>query len=75
MADKLTTVLVAIAATTLLTGLFFLALGFFRLGGLVRFVPYPVVGGFLAGTGWLLAQGSFGVMAGFPLTLQRPGAA
>ena len=68
-ADKLTTVLVAIAATTLLTGVFFLALGFFKLGGLVRFVPYPVVGGFLAGTGWLLVQGSFGVMAGFPLTL------
>jgi len=71
VADKLTTVLVAIAAATLLTGLFFLALGFFRLGGLVRFVPYPVVGGFLAGTGWLLVQGSFGVMAGFPLTLRN----
>jgi len=67
--DKLTTVLVAIAAATLLTGAFFLALGFFKLGGLVRFVPYPVVGGFLAGSGWLLAQGSFGVMADFPLTL------
>jgi len=71
VADKLTTVLVAITVTTLLTGLFFLALGFFRLGGLVRFVPYPVVGGFLAGTGWLLAQGSFSVMAGFPLTLRN----
>jgi len=69
--DRLTTVLAAIAATTLLTGLFFLALGAFRLGGLVRFVPYPVVGGFLAGTGWLLLQGSFGVMAGFPLTLRN----
>lgn len=67
--DKLATVLVAIAATALLTGLFFLLLGYFRLGGLVRFLPYPVVGGFLAGTGWLLVQGAFGVMAGAPLTL------
>ena len=67
--DKLTTVLVAIAVTTLLTGAFFLALGFFKLGGLVRFIPYPVVGGFLAGTGWLLVQGSFGVMSDFSLTL------
>jgi len=66
--DKLTTVLVAIAVTTLLTGISFLILGCFKLGGLVRFVPYPVVGGFLAGTGWLLAQGSFNVMAGLPLT-------
>jgi len=67
--DKLVTVLAAIASTTLLTGVFFLALGLFKLGGLVRFIPYPVVGGFLAGTGWLLVQGSFGVMAAFPLSL------
>jgi SulP family sulfate permease len=65
----LTTVLVAIAVSALLTGVFFLALGFFKLGRLVRFTPYPVVGGFLAGTGWLLVQGSFDVMAGSPLTL------
>jgi sulfate permease, SulP family len=69
MEDKLATVLVAIACTALLTGVFFLALGFFKLGGLVRFLPYPVVGGFLAGTGWLLVQGSFGVIAGSPLNL------
>lgn len=67
--ERLATVLVAIAVTTLVTGLFHLALGLFKLGGLVRYVPYPVVGGFLAGTGWLLVQGSFGVVAGHPLTL------
>jgi SulP family sulfate permease len=67
--DRLITVLAAIAITTLLTGVFLLALGFFKLGELVRFIPYPVVGGFLAGTGWLLVRGSFGVMADFPLTL------
>ncbi len=66
---RLATVLVAIGATALLTGAFFLALGLFKLGGLVRFLPYPVVGGFLAGTGWLLVRGSFGVMTDFPLTL------
>jgi SulP family sulfate permease len=65
---RLATVLVAIAVTTLLTGAFFLALGLFKRGGLVRFLPYPVVGGFLAGTGWLLVRGSFGVMTDFPLT-------
>jgi SulP family sulfate permease len=69
--DRLTTVLAAIATTTLLTGVFFLALGMFKLGGLVRFIPYPVMGGFLAATGWLLARGSFGVMASFPLTLSN----
>jgi SulP family sulfate permease len=68
---RLATVLAAIAVTALLTGTFFLALGVFKRGGLVRFLPYPVVGGFLAGTGWLLVRGSFGVMAGFPLTLSN----
>ncbi|MFZ5819801.1 MAG: SulP family inorganic anion transporter [Chloroflexota bacterium] len=65
--DKLATVLTAIIFITLLTGIFFLALGWFKIGGLVRFIPYPVVGGFLAGTGWLLLQGSFSVMTGMSL--------
>ena len=68
-AERLATILVAIAIATLLTGAFCLALGHFKLGKLVRFIPYPVMGGFLAGTGWLLLQGSFGVMAGLSLTL------
>lgn len=69
--NKLEIVLVTIAITTLLTGGVLMLLGSFKLGGLVRFVPYPVIGGFLAGTGWLLAQGSFGVMADFPLTFSN----
>jgi len=64
----LATVLAAISLTTLLTGVVFWLLGHFRLGGIVRFVPYPVVGGFLAGTGWLLAKGSFGVMTAYSLS-------
>jgi sulfate permease, SulP family len=49
-----------VAATflvTVLCGVLFLVIGRFRLGSLIRFVPYPVVGGFLAGTGWLLFKG------------------
>ena len=58
------TVVAVIAVTSLVTGIGFLLMGIFRLGGLIRFIPYPVIGGFLAGTGWLLVKGSFGVMAG-----------
>jgi SulP family sulfate permease len=54
-------VVAATLVVTLLTGLTFFLLGTFRLGNLVRYVPYPVVGGFLAGTGWLLAKGGVGV--------------
>lgn len=58
----------AISLATLLTGLFLFLLGYFRLGGLVRFLPYPVVGGFLAGSGWLLFIGGIGVMADISVT-------
>jgi SulP family sulfate permease len=60
--ETFATVVLAIALTTLLCGIFFLGLGYFNLGDLVRFLPYPVVGGFLAGTGWLLVTGSISVM-------------
>ena len=58
------TVVAATVVVTTLTGVTFLVLGTFRWGNLVRFVPYPVVGGFLAGTGWLLAKGGLGVASG-----------
>jgi len=58
------TVVAASLVVTVLCGVIFLVLGTFRLGNLVRFVPYPVVGGFLAGTGWLLLKGGIYVASG-----------
>jgi len=66
-----TTAVTAIIITTLLAGLTFLLFGRFRLSGFARFIPYPVVGGFLAGTGWLLAKGGLSVMIDMPLTLEN----
>jgi len=65
------TAVAAIIATTLLTGLIFLFFGRFKLSGFARFIPYPVVGGFLAGTGWLLAKGAFSVMTDTNFTLDN----
>lgn len=62
------TVVLVMGLTSVLTGTFFLILGTFRLGDLIRYVPYPVVGGFLAGTGWLLAKGGIGIVTGTPLS-------
>lgn len=56
------TVVVLIGLTTALMGLCFYLLGRYRLGNLVRFLPYPVIGGFLAGTGWLLLSGGIEIM-------------
>ena len=49
---------------TVLTGVVFLVLGMCKRGNLIRFVPYPVVGGFLAGAGWLLLKGGLDVASG-----------
>ena len=67
--EPLPTIVAAIVVSALATGAFFLALGLLRLGSIVRFIPYPVVGGFLAGTGWLLVQGSISVMVVTPPSL------
>ena len=63
------TVLAAIAITTITVGLTFFFLGSYKLGNVVRFIPHPVIGGFLAGSGWLLLTGSIRVVTGEPFTL------
>ena len=54
----------------LLTGLFFLVVGHFRLSNLFRFIPYPVTGGFFAGTGCVLSLAALSVMTGVALDWQ-----
>ncbi len=65
--DVFVTVVVANGITAFVTGAFLLGVGGFRLGRLVRFMPYPVAGGFLAGMGWVLFAGSFSVMGDLSL--------
>jgi sulfate permease, SulP family len=60
----LATCVVAVAIATLIVGLVGLLLGHLRWGAIIRFVPYPVIGGFLAGTGWLIVVGGFGLVIG-----------
>jgi sulfate permease, SulP family len=56
------TVLASIMVSSLLVGLTCFLLGSFQWGNVVRFIPHPVIGGFLAGSGWLLVVGSCRVM-------------
>jgi sulfate permease, SulP family len=44
-AHQFATVVMLIVITTLMTGMIFLGLRLFKLGGLARFLPYPVLGG------------------------------
>ena len=64
-------IFVTIALTSVLVGVFFLIMGSLRLGKLVRFIPYPVVGGFLAGTGWLIIKFAFAMTAGVELSISN----
>ena len=68
--DIFLTVIAATIVVTLLCGVVFLVIGRYRLGGLIRFVPYPVVGGFLAGTGWLLFKSGINAATGTLLHLR-----
>lgn len=58
------TVIAMIVVTSVATGLVLLAMGRFRLGEVARFVPFPVIGGLLAGTGYLIVAGSVEILGG-----------
>ncbi|MEM1343906.1 MAG: SulP family inorganic anion transporter [Pseudomonadota bacterium] len=55
------TALAFVAGATILTGLLIFVAGRLRLGALARVIPYPVLGGFLAATGYLLVMGGLSV--------------
>ena len=62
--DLLPPTLIVMAAATAVTGLLLWGLGLARAGRAIRFVPFPVIGGFMAATGWLVFIGAIGVVTG-----------
>ena len=69
--DLLASVVTAMSLATVLTGLLLCALGFTRAGRAIRFVPYPVIGGFLGATGWLIITGAIQVVTDQKPTLSN----
>ncbi len=69
-AEILATIVVMVGLATALTGATLFAMGLFRLGGLIRFIPYPVLAGFLAGMGWLIVSGAMAVILGTALSTE-----
>ena len=59
--ELLATVVAIVTSASLTVGLVCYGLGKARLGNLVRYIPYPVMGGFIAGIGWLLLVGGTGL--------------
>ena len=63
-ANLLGPTLIVISLGSALAGLFLCILGLTSAGRAVRFVPYPVIGGFLGSTGVLIVTGAVQVMTG-----------
>jgi SulP family sulfate permease len=59
------TVIATMMVTTFAAAVAFLLVARLRLARFIRIIPYPVVGGFLAGVGWLMVSGAVTMMAGF----------
>jgi SulP family sulfate permease len=86
-ASPLVPVLITLGLASIATGIVLCCFGVTRLGRAIRYVPYPVVGGFLGATGCLILLGAVRVITGMrlqfstldqfanPLTLSELGAA
>jgi SulP family sulfate permease len=59
---------VALALTSILTGLLLFGLGISRAGRAIRFVPFPVIGGFLGSSGCLMMIGAVQILTGHRLS-------
>jgi sulfate permease, SulP family len=65
----LTSTLIMVGVATAVTGILLCALGYAKAGRAIRFVPYPVIGGFLGATGWFMISGAIQLITDHRLTL------
>lgn len=65
--DLIAPVMIVMGLAAALTGLLLYGLGLARAGSAIRFIPYPVIGGFLGAIGWLMVSGAVGVITGYGL--------
>ncbi len=63
-ASPVVPVLITFGITSIATGIVLCCFGVTRLGRAIRYVPYPVVGGFLGATGFLILLGAVRVITG-----------
>lgn len=60
-------VLITLGLSTVVTGIVLCGFGITRMGRAIRYVPYPVVGGFLGATGLLIVLGAIRIITGHRL--------
>jgi SulP family sulfate permease len=67
--DLLAPVAIIMGLSAALSGLLLLGLGLARAGGAIRFIPFPVIGGFLGASGCLMVGGAVRVITNHGLNL------
>ena len=72
-ASLLGPVLITLAFATIVTGVVLCGFGLTRMGRAIRYVPYPVVGGFLGATAVLIVAGAIRVISGLRLQFANLG--
>ncbi len=65
------TLLATLTVSSLITGVALFLLGYLRLGHIVRFLPYPVLGGLISGTSWIMGYTTFAMIANNNFSLQN----
>lgn len=58
-----------LAAATVMAGILLIMLGVFKMGGLVKFIPYTIVTGFTAGIAVTIATGQIGDFLGLSISV------
>lgn len=61
-----------LATATILAGIILILLGLFKMGGLVKFIPYTIVTGFTAGIAITIASGQIGDFFGLKADFSTP---
>ena len=59
-----------VVLSSVIAGGFLLLLGLGRAGDLIRYIPYPIVGGFMAGLGWLLVKAGVSIAVGLRVKVE-----
>jgi len=67
--EQLSTVIATLLLATIVVGAACILAGYFKLGRFIRYMPYPVIAGFLAGASLLLIKYSVEMAIGDSLTL------
>src|SRR4030095_9984419 len=62
-----------LALATLMAAVILILLGVFKLGAMIKFIPYPVVTGFTAGIAVIIASGQVKEFFGLTIAGKMPG--